>query len=124
MSKEMLNIHYEVVICEVAEMLEKFPSQLEFCGQHKWHLCLEHIPSIKVDQFASMVPLNELFPHGEVLIVHGDHSQLNLYIHKPVHDLSLLLRIDVLESIDNESDESLHITVNDNGLQHLEDKRI
>ena len=48
-----------------------------------------------------MVPLDELFPHGEVFVLHGNHPQLTLDINRPVDSLPLLLRIDVLEPADD-----------------------
>ena len=43
MLEEMLDIHLEVVMDEVAEMLKKFVSQLGFCGKREWHLLLKHM---------------------------------------------------------------------------------
>ena len=64
MPQEMLNVHLEVVIDEVAEVLEKFKSKLEFGGQGKWFLLLKHFPRIGINKLSPMVPLNELFPRG------------------------------------------------------------
>ena len=74
MPQDMLNVHLEVVIGEVTEVLEKFASELELGGQGKWFLLLEHFPQIGINELPPMVPLDELFPHGEVFVLHGYHS--------------------------------------------------
>ena len=48
-----------------------------------------------------MVPLDELFPHGEVLVLHGNHPQLTFDISRPVDSLPLLFGVDVLELADD-----------------------
>ena len=42
--QEMLNVHLEVVIGEVAEVLEEFTSELKLGGQDERFLLLEHFP--------------------------------------------------------------------------------
>ena len=99
--QEMQNVHLEVVIGEVAEVLEEFPSELKLGGQDKRFLLLEHFPRIKINELPLMVPLDELFPHGEVFILHGYHSQLVFDISRPIDSLPLLLEVDVLEPADD-----------------------
>ena len=99
--QEMLNVHLEVVISEVAEVLEKFASELELGGQGKWFLLLEHFPQIGINELPPMVPLNELFSHGEVIVLHGNHSQLALDMSRPVDSLLLLLGVDVPDPDDD-----------------------
>ena len=99
--QEMLNVHLEVVIGEVAEVLEEFVSELKLGGQGKRLLVLEHFPRIGINELPPMVPLDELFPHGEVFVLHGNHPQLTLDISWPVDSLPLLLRVDVLEPADD-----------------------
>ena len=99
--QEMLNIHLEVVIGEVAEVLKKFASELKLGGQGKWFLFLERFSQIRINELLPMVPLNELFPHGEVFVLHGYHSQLALDINRPIDSLPLLLGVDVLEPADD-----------------------
>ena len=48
MPQEMLNVHLEVLIGEVAEVLEKFTSVLELGGHGKWFLLLKHFPRIEI----------------------------------------------------------------------------
>ena len=48
--QEMLNVHLEVVIGEVAEVLEEFASELKLGGQGKWFLLLEHFPRIGINE--------------------------------------------------------------------------
>ena len=59
--QEMLNLHLEVVISEVAEVLEEFPSELKLGGQGKRLLVLEHFSRIWINELPPMVPLDELF---------------------------------------------------------------
>ena len=99
--QEMLNVHLEVVIGEVAEVLEEFASELKLGGQGKRFLLLEHFPRIGINELSPMVLLNELFPHGEVFVLHGNHPQLTLDISRPIDSLPLLLEVDVLEPADN-----------------------
>ena len=72
--QEMLNVYLEVVIAEVAEVLEKFASELELGGEGKWFLLLEHLPRIGINELSLMVPLDELFPHGKVFVLKSNHS--------------------------------------------------
>ena len=97
----MLNVHLEVVIGEVAEVLEEFASELKLGGQGKRLLLLEHFPRIRINELPPMVPLDELFPHGEVFVLHGNHPQLTLDISRPIDSLPLLLGVDVLEPADD-----------------------
>ena len=99
--QEMLNVHLEVVISEVAEVLEEFTSELKLGGQDERFLLLEHFPRVKINELAPMVPLDELFLHGEVIVLHGNHPQLTLDISRPVDNLPLLLGVDVLEPADD-----------------------
>ena len=99
--QEMLNVHLEVVIGEVAEVFEEFASELKLGGQGKRFLLLEHFPQIGINELPPMVPLDELFPHGEVFVLHGNHPQLTLDINRPVDSLPLLLGVDVLEPADD-----------------------
>ena len=48
--QEMLNIHLEVVIGEVAEVLEEFTSELKLGRQGKRFLLLEHFPRIGINE--------------------------------------------------------------------------
>ena len=48
--QEMLNIHLEVLIGEVAEVLEEFASELKLGGQGKWLLVLENFPRIGINE--------------------------------------------------------------------------
>ena len=105
--QEMLNVHLEVVIGEVAEVLEKFTSELEFGGQGKWFLLLKHFPRIGINKLPPMVPLNELFPHGKVFVLHGYHSELALDISRPIDSLPLLLGVNVLEPTNDQGYKSL-----------------
>ena len=100
-SQEMLNVHLKVLIDEVAEVLEEFASELKLGGQGKRLLVLEHLPRIGINELPPMVPLNELFPYGEVFVLHGNHPQLTLDISWPVHSLPFLLGVDVLEPADD-----------------------
>ena len=104
----MLNIHLEVIISEVAKVLEKFISELELGGQGKWFLLLKHFPCIGINELPPMVLLDELFPHGEVFVLHGYHSQLALDISQPVDSLLFLLGVNVLEPADDQGYKSLH----------------
>ena len=97
----MLNVHLEVVIDEVAEVLEEFASELKLGGQGKRFLLLEHFPRIGINELPPMVSLDEVFPHGEVFVLHGNHPQLTLDISRPVDSLPLLLGVDVLEPADD-----------------------
>ena len=97
----MLNIHLEVVIGEVAEVLEEFTSELKLGGHDEQFLLLEHFPRVGINELAPMVLLDELFPHGEVIVLHGNHPQFTLDISRPVDSLPLFLRVDVLESADD-----------------------
>ena len=106
--QEMLNVYLEVVISEVAEVLEKFMSELEFGGQGKWFLLLKHFPHIGINKLFPMVPLNELFPHGKVFFLHSYHSQLAFDISRPNDSLPLLLGVNVLELTDDQRYKSLH----------------
>ena len=106
--QEMLNVHLEVVIGEVAEVLEKFKSKHKLGGQGKWFLLLKHFPRIRINELPPMVLLDELLPRGEVFVLHGYHSQLALDISRPVDSLPLLLGVDVLESANDEGYKSLH----------------
>ena len=99
--QEMLNVHLEVVIGEMAEVLEEFASELKLGGQGKWFLLLEHFPRIGINELPPIVSLDELFPHGEVFVLHGNHPQLALDISRPIDSLSLLLEVDVLEPADD-----------------------
>ena len=99
--QEMLNVHLEVLIGEVAEVLEEFASELKLRGQGKRLLVLEHFPRIGINELPPMVPLDELFPHGEVFVLHGNHPQLTLDINWPIHSLPLFLGVDVLEPTDD-----------------------
>ena len=108
MPQEMLNVHLEVVIGERAEVLEKFTSELELGGQGKWFLLLKHFPHIGINMLPPMVPLDELFPHGKVFVLYGYHSQLTLDSSRPIDNLPLLLRVNVLESTDDQGYKSLH----------------
>ena len=99
--QEMLNVHLEVIIGEVAEVLEEFASELKLGGQGKRFLLLEHFPRIGINELPPMVQLDELFPHGEVFVLHGNHPQLTLDISRPVDSLLLLLGVDVLEPVDD-----------------------
>ena len=99
--QEMLNVHLEVIIGEVAEVLEEFTSELKLGGQGKRFLLLEHFPRIGINELPPMVPLDELFPHREVFVLHGNHPQLTLDISRPVDSLPLLLGVDVLEPADD-----------------------
>ena len=45
----MLNVHLEVVIGQMAEVLKKFASELELGGEDKWFLLLEHLPRIEIN---------------------------------------------------------------------------
>ena len=101
MPQEMLNVHLEVVIGEVAEVLKKFASELELGREDKWFLLLEHLPRIGINKLSPMVPLDELFPHGKVFVFNDNHSQLALDISRPVDSLPLLLGVDVLEPADD-----------------------
>ena len=58
-------------------------------------------PRIRINELPPMVPLDELFPHGEVFVLHGNHPQLTLDISMPVDSLPLLLGVDVLEPTDD-----------------------
>ena len=89
----MLNVHLEVVIDEVTKVLKKLTSELEFGGQGKRSFLLEHFPCIGVNKLPPVVPLNELFSHRKVFILHGYHSQLAFNIIRPVDSLSLLLEL-------------------------------
>ena len=106
--QEMLNVHLEVIISEVAEVLEKFTSELELGGEGKWFLLLKHFPLTGINELPPMVLLNELLPHGEVFVLHGYHSQLALNISRPVDSLPLLLGVNVLESADDQGYKPLH----------------
>ena len=99
--QEMLNVHLEVVIGEVAEELEEFASRLKLGGQGKRFLLLEHFPRVGINELPPMVPLDELFPHGEVFVLHGNHPQLTLDISRLADSLPLLLGVDVLEPADD-----------------------
>ena len=99
--QEMLNVYLEVLIGEVAEVLEEFASELKLGGQGKRLLVLEHFPRFEINELSPMVPLDEVFPHGEVFVLHGNHPQLTLDISWPVDSLPLLLGVDVLELADD-----------------------
>ena len=66
--QEMLNVHLEVVIGEVAEVLEEFANELKLGGQGKRFLLLEHFPQIGINELPPMVPLDELFPHNTIFV--------------------------------------------------------
>ena len=100
-SQKMLNVYLEVVINEVAEVLEEFASELKLGGYGKRFLLLEHFPRIGINELPPMVPLDELFPHGEVFVLHGNHPQLTLDISRLVDSLPFLLKVDVLEPADD-----------------------
>ena len=99
--QEMLNVHLEVIMGEVAKVLEEFASELKLGGQGKRFLLLEHFPGIRINELPPMVPLDELFPHGEVFVLHCNHPQLTLDISRLVDSLPLLLGVDVLEPADD-----------------------
>ena len=101
MPQEMLNVHLEVVIGEVAKVLEEFASELKLGGHDELFLLLEHFPRVRINELSPMVPLDELFPHGEVIVLHGNHPQLTLDISRPIDSLPLLLGVDVLEPTDD-----------------------
>ena len=97
----MLNVHLEVVIGEVAEVLEEFASELKLGGHGKRFLLLEHFPGIGINELPLMVPLDKLFLHGEVFVLHSNHPQLTFDISRPVDSLPFLLGVDVLEPADD-----------------------
>ena len=101
LTKQVLDEYLEVFICEMAQVLKELMSQGEVLRHFEVLFLVEPSQRVWIDEATSRMSLKEFLPQLKGLIWRCNDFDLIFEVSDPTHCLTVLLKVDTLESIDN-----------------------
>ena len=106
-AKQVLDEYLEIFISKMAQVLKELMSQGKVLSDFELLCLVEGCPRIWIDETTSRMLLQEFLPQLEGLICQCNDLDLILEVRDVAHCHAILLRVDILKSVDDECAECL-----------------